>query len=179
MASIVNNNGLRHIEVFCPDGQRRRLSLGRVNRRNAESVKVYIENIVGAIRTGAQLDHDTAGWLMQVDDKFHKRLVRMGLAETRKTTNAQLAKFCDDFIAAKPVKTNTRENLQQVRRWLVDFFGETRNLRNVTPPMPRSGATSCERRSARTRCDGISAAPASSGRTPFAAGWPSPTRSKA
>jgi integrase len=132
MASIVNNNGLRHIEVFCPDGQRRRLSLGRVNRRNAESVKVYIENIVGAIRTGAQLDHDTAGWLMQVDDKFHKRLVRMGLAETRKTTNAQLAKFCDDFIAAKPVKTNTRENLQQVRRWLVDYFGETRNLRNVT-----------------------------------------------
>jgi site-specific recombinase XerD len=133
MASIINQSGgFKQIAVVCPDQVRRRIRLGKASQRNAEAVKVHIENIAAAIRTGAPLEHATEEWLMKIDDRFHQRLVKLGLTDPRKTTNAQLEAFCNEYIDAKPVKQNTVENLRQVRDWLVEHFGATRNLRNVT-----------------------------------------------
>jgi len=47
---------------------------------------------------------------------------------------AVLGAFIDAYIASRPdVKPHTLLNMQQVRRWLVKYFGESRDMRTIGP----------------------------------------------
>jgi integrase len=65
---------------------------------------------------------------------MHARLAAAGLAKPREGGRATLGAFIDAYIASRPdVKPHTLLNMKQVRHWLVEHFGEGRDLRTITP----------------------------------------------
>ncbi len=113
MASINNEpNGRRTIQFVGADGKRRSIRLGKVSRRQAESVKVKVEDLAAACITGHAPRRETAQWLSDLDNRLHDRLSAVGLVERR--TRTTLAAFIDGYIAERTdVKDSTLD--QNVR----------------------------------------------------------------
>lgn len=64
MASISDDpNGRRRILFIGADGQRKAIRLGKVSRRDAESFKLKVEDLVSASITGHAPKDDTSRWV--------------------------------------------------------------------------------------------------------------------
>lgn len=142
MASIVNEgNGRRMIEFILPNGTRGRIRLGQMNRDNATKFKARLLDLLASKRSGGKLDDETQTWLTGMDDKTHKRLVRLGLAATRQpvATTApveviRLGQFIAGYIAKRTdVKPNTLMNLRRAETELLAFFKADKPLADITP----------------------------------------------
>ncbi len=133
MASIVKDgDGLKRIQVVCPDGQRRAIRLGKVSMKQAEAFKVKVESLIGGTITGS-IDDETSRWLAGLDEKMHARLAVAGLVKSREQRNATLAAFIDAYAAGRTdIKPNTRIQLGQARAKLVAFFGADKRLADIT-----------------------------------------------
>jgi integrase len=135
MASISNDGGgLRRLLFVGRDGQRHAIRLGRLTKRQADTFKGYVEALIGQAITGV-LDDATAEWVTGLDDITHDKLAAVGLVKSRQTTTAvKLGAFIDGFLERHTdIKLGTRINLLQARRWLVNCFGEGRDLANIGP----------------------------------------------
>ncbi|MBE3123764.1 MAG: phage integrase SAM-like domain-containing protein, partial [Planctomycetes bacterium] len=124
----------RTVQVTGIDGKRRSIRLGRVDKRTAENVKRFIENLAAA-RTGASTpDMATVEWLTMLPPAVHRRLVKAGLAQPREQEQRPtVAEWVQAFIAARPdVKPRTRINMKQTAKDMTEFFGAAR-LDEVTP----------------------------------------------
>jgi len=132
MASITNEpNGRRTIQFVGADGKRRSIRLGKVSKRIAAAVKVKVEHLVTAVLTGHPVDDDTVRWVANLDDRLAEKLARVGLIAARPTM--ELGEFLNDYIAKRNIKkANTVRNYMRARCLLVEYFGETRNLRDIT-----------------------------------------------
>jgi integrase len=133
MASIgSDSNGRKRILFVAGDGSRKTIRIGKATTRQAESFKLKVESLIGGTITGS-VDDEVSRWLAGLPDSLHDRLAAVGLVKPRNASNAALGKFIDTFIASKPdAKPHTLLNMQQVRRWLVDFFGESHDLGSIT-----------------------------------------------
>lgn len=134
MATIGNDtNGRRRILFVSGDGSRKTIRLGKMTGRQAESFKGKVEALIAQGITGA-VDDEVSRWIAGLDERMHARLAAVGLVKPRQVAGtAALGQFINTFLANQTAaKPNTLENMQQVRRWLVDFFGETRDLRTIT-----------------------------------------------
>ena len=133
MASIANDpNGRRRILFFDAKGDRKTVRLGKVPLRYAEAVKVKIEDMVHAVTTGHAPADETSRWLAKLDSDLYDKLAKAGLAKRR--DSATLAGFIDAYTERRTdVKPSTRLVYDRVRRYLVDYFGEHRHLRDITP----------------------------------------------
>jgi integrase len=135
MASIGNDpGGFRRILFVAADGKRKTLRLGKVARRQAESVKVHVEHLVSAVKTRTAAPPETATWLSQIDDALYSKLAKVGLAAPRVTAEVvTLAKFLDCYIASRTdVKPSTATVYGHTRRCLVEFFGAGKPLAEIT-----------------------------------------------
>ncbi len=134
MASIINDpNGRKRILFVAGDGSRKAIRMGKATTKQAEAFKVKIEAVIGAGITGS-MDDETSRWLSGLDDRMHGRLAAVGLVKARNGGRAALAAFVDGFIEGRPdFKPNTILNFKQVRRWLVNCFGEGCDLRAIGP----------------------------------------------
>ncbi len=132
MASIsAERNGRRVIQFFGGDGKRRSIRLGKASQRFAEAVKHKVENLVAASITGHALDDETARWVAALDTIMGDKLADVGLIPKREA--ATLAAFLDAVIASRSdVKPATAITFGNVRRNLVDHFGEDKPLRDIT-----------------------------------------------
>ena len=132
MASVVNRkNGRREVQFTDADGKRQTVRLGKMPKRDAESVKTRIEHLLTAKITKRPLEGDTARWVASLDDVLAGRLAKVGLIRQRES--ATLAAFVDGYIQNRSdLKPSTVEHLQRVRHDLVDYFGENRPLREIT-----------------------------------------------
>jgi len=133
MASITREpNGRRTIQFVGADKKRRSLRLGKVSQRTASAVKVRVEHLVVAAITGDAVDDETARWLTGLDDVLRDKLSAVGLVAKR--DSATVAGFVDRYVSARTdVKPGTRIMYRQTRRNLVDHFGQSTLLRDVTP----------------------------------------------
>ena len=133
MASISSDpNGRRRVLFIDAAGTRRAIRLGKVERKTAETVKSRVESIVGARLADAQLDAETAKWLAGIPDRLHEKLADAGLVEPR--TTSQLKPWLDRYVASRAdLKEGSLRKLMVAARKLVEFFGETRNIRTITP----------------------------------------------
>ena len=132
MASIIREpNGRKTIQFVATDGKRPKIRLGKVSLKQAESVKVHIEQLVGALITGHAVADETARWVAQVDQRLADKLNRVGLVP--KQAVATVGAFIDAYILDRDdVKPSTTRHYYQARRDLVAFFGSDRSLRDVT-----------------------------------------------
>ena len=132
MASISNDpNGRRRIQFFDANGQRRTIRLGKVPLRYAEAVKVKVEDLAYAASTGHAPAEETSRWLVKLDSELYDKLAKAGLTKPRGATT--LGEFTRAYIEGRAdIKTSTRINLERVRRYLIDYMGSDRQMRNVT-----------------------------------------------
>ncbi len=132
MASIADDpNGRRRILFVAPDGRRKAVRLGKIDRKSAESVCRHLEALLSAKLSGQPLTRDTASWLATIGDTLKAKLASVGLIDA--LNRAALGEFLRSYILNRPdVKPATLEVWQQPCRNLVAFFGDEKALRAIT-----------------------------------------------
>ena len=133
MASISRQpNGHKTIQFADGNGTRKSIRLGKVPLSTAKAVRVKVEHLVAASITGHALDDETARWVAGLDSTLADRLAAVGLIPKRAA--ATLASFIDGYIASRgDVKPSTATVYGHTRRCLVEHFGESKPLRDITP----------------------------------------------
>jgi len=137
MASISHDKrtGRRAIQFVGPDGKRRSIRFGKVNKKQAESAKLFIEDLVACKIAGTSPKNTTAAWIASLSNTVRGRLERGGLiGPQERRERLTLADWLKSYIASRSdVKPNTRRNLEQTQNSLIGFFSETKLLDEVTP----------------------------------------------
>ncbi|MHC4563392.1 MAG: tyrosine-type recombinase/integrase [Planctomycetota bacterium] len=134
MASISHDKktGLRTIQVVCPDGKRRPIRLGKVSKRQAEAIKIRVEDLVAATFTGHVPSDDTTRWVAGLNDGLRQKLAKIGLIDARERVTLQA--FIDDYMARRAdIKASTRIVFSHSQRNLIEYFGPDRPLRDISP----------------------------------------------
>lgn len=136
MASISRDpNGCRRILFVALDGSRKTIRLGKVSQRNAEAVKVRVEQLAGAKQTGHAPEADTAAWLATIDGTLADKLARVGLIpKPADRQAAKLGPFLTEYLTGRTdLKPATKIVRGHTVRDLNEFFGETHNVLDITP----------------------------------------------
>jgi integrase len=132
MASLnADKNGNRRIQFRAPDGKRKTIYLGKLPKRQAQTVKGYVERLIVAAVSGDSIDADTARWLKRITEELHNKLAGAGLVSKRQS--ARLQDFLDSYIKSRTdVKGSTATVYGHTRRCLVDYFGTDKPLHEIT-----------------------------------------------
>ena len=120
MASIAkDSNGKKRIQFVTPEG-RKSLRLGKCSMRQAEAIKVRLENLISG-RFAGGIDDETGRWLADLPDDMYGKLAKLGLV--RPKTSMRLGEFLEAYIAGRTdIKKATETVLGHTRRNLLDFF---------------------------------------------------------
>ncbi len=136
MASVANDpNGRRRIQFIGLDGKRKTLRLGKLPKRDAESVCRHVENILTSAAALQPLPRDTAEWLGELVPPMYSKLVSVGLVTPREEESRDtLGDFLDAYLARRTdAKASTHLFYGHTARNLKSFFGETRSLASISP----------------------------------------------
>ncbi len=133
MTSISRDpNGRKTIQFVASDEKRRSIRLGKVSLKQAQAVKLKVEDLLASSITGSTPRRETSEWLADLDDGLHDKLASVGLVQRR--GRSTLAAFIDGYTAERSdVKETTRTVYKRVRRYLVGYFGADKPLRDITP----------------------------------------------
>ena len=134
MASIAKEkNGHRRILFVAPDGKRKTIRLGKVSQRNAEAVKVRVEQLLAAKLTGHVLESDAAKWVASLDPALADKLARVGLVDKPTFAEAtELEPFITAFVDGRvDLKPATKIVRRQVIRDLAEFFGPNCSVAHI------------------------------------------------
>jgi integrase len=131
MASIARDGKGWRILFTAPDGRRRTLRLGRVDRKAAESIRCHIEALLVARTAGIPVRQETAVWLANIGNTLRDRLVRCGLCDVAPAMT--LERLLNGFLDAHTtVAPGTRVVWGQVMRDLQAFFGPDCDVTRLT-----------------------------------------------
>ncbi|GAB4127875.1 MAG: hypothetical protein Kow0040_01950 [Thermogutta sp.] len=135
MASLAKDGSGWRIVFTDPDGRRKTLRLGRVDKKAGESIRGHVEALLAAQTAGVPVRQETAVWLGRIGKTLRDRLVRVGLAEAQERAAAPtLGDWIRDYIERrKTVKQGTKTTWRNTERNLVTFFGESRRIDSITP----------------------------------------------
>ncbi len=128
MSSIgkqTTETGTRYYVQLSPGENVRRpkIHLGTVSKKQAESAKVHIENLLKSNKTGLVLTTATQDWLVGIPESLRDRLEKLGLVETRGGKRWTVAAWVSQYIAKRPdVKESTRRKWRDVESRLTAFF---------------------------------------------------------
>lgn len=132
MAGISHNKqtGRRVIQFQAPDGKRHTLRLGKVTKKQAEHVRLRVEQLLGAKVTESPLDPDTARWVGSLDQTLQKKLGAVGLIHIAAVIG--LEDFIDNYVKGRTdVKPATKVMYGQTRRRLLGYFDPELPIRNL------------------------------------------------
>jgi integrase len=138
MASVSNEQGRRAIQFVGTDDKRHTIRLGKCDQRTAEGVKLHVERLASAKKTGMPIHVDTVNWLGSIGDKLHSRIARRGLTSPRRQNAVNgpltLARMLDAYIDRRRVdmKPWSITTLQQARDKLVNFFKADKPVSEIT-----------------------------------------------
>lgn len=136
MASVCCDPNNRKRVVFEGlDGKRRTLRLGRMEKRHAQMIARFVEDIISAAAAGNAVEPRTADWLRDCPDVMFAKLVAVGLANPRDAVTAvRLGDFLDGYFKRRSdAKTATRVFYGHTIRNLIAFFGADRPLDSINP----------------------------------------------
>jgi hypothetical protein len=135
MASASNYQGdLWKIDFIATSGHRKAIYLGKVTENQALAFKSKVEALDGAQRMGHPPDNDAMRWVMKLDAKLHAKLVKVGLLQSREST--QLIPFLDRYIAGRTgLDPKTVKKYEDARDKVVEWpevFQPTTDIRTIT-----------------------------------------------
>ena len=135
MASLrCDGAGLWLLQVVGTDGGRYSIRLGRIDKRQAEAVHRYVEDLVACKVSGEAPGPATGEWLAKVPDRIRAGLVRAGLAqERRRSVCPTVADWTARYMAGRSdLKPGTLRHLRQCADNLAAFLGPAKRLDEVT-----------------------------------------------
>jgi integrase len=133
MASLTKDSKGFGVLLVCPDGERRKIRLGKkTTKKQAEGVKSRIERVAAAVESGQTLEREDARWLADIGDNLHRKLVRCSLVEPRKQHSATVIDLVDDYIEKQSTKESTKTKWRTTRGHLLKFFSSEKRLKDVT-----------------------------------------------
>lgn len=123
---------LYRVEFYDADRRRKKIRLGSVTKRDAESIASRIDELVSASIAGTPPRPALAEWITSLGDDLHAKLASAGLIEARKTTT--LGPFVDEWLERQKADNaaSTIKNLQPFVKGLFEFFGRDRDIRTIT-----------------------------------------------
>tara|TARA_R110002072_G_scaffold302354_1_gene484869 strand:- start:45804 stop:47144 length:1341 start_codon:yes stop_codon:yes gene_type:complete len=142
MASVGKEPGRNGYKIrfydFDNRGQKKRrqtIWLGGFSKRQAETVKGHVEQLLAATAAGVAPDIQTARWLGSIGQELRKKLVKVELiaptADDRGPVT--LGPFLADYVAhRRDVKASTQLCYRRAVTCLVEFFGVDRRLDSIT-----------------------------------------------
>jgi len=136
MASLSKDkNGNRTIQFVAGDRKRRSIRLGKMPAKSAATVKAKVEALNASSISGTSWDAETAAWVGKLGEVLYDKLASVGLLPKRKAReNSTLGVFLASYIKGRSdVKGGTAIMYGQVQRGLIDYFGATRPISEVTP----------------------------------------------
>ena len=128
-----NRNGLNIKIHFTLNRERKKLCLGsKWTRKQAETIRVYVEDIIRAKETGGALQRSTASFLDGITDDLRRRFESSGLLEHkhRWTNGAIWEAYINDFaLKRKPSSVITVHRVEKV---FFDFFSKDSDPDSIT-----------------------------------------------
>jgi len=136
MASVIKETRggrtLYRVQWRDGDKQRRSMRLSGCTLKDTQYIAGRVQALVGCQVSGRGWDTDLAAWVRDIGDDLADKLADQGLIERR--LSATLRAFVDGYIASRTeVAPNTAANWTRTRIRLVKFFGDSRDLRTITP----------------------------------------------
>lgn len=116
--------------------ERPRIRLGKVTKKQADTARSHVEELVACRRTGTVMPPATQQWVTTLDQKTRIALSQIGLlgAMSPGGANIKVGEWVTEFIRKRTdIKPRTRENMTQVRMQLVEFLSEDIPLAAFTP----------------------------------------------
>jgi len=133
MASVAKDGKGWRILFVAPDGKRKTLRLGRVDKKTAESIRVHMEALLAARISGLPVQQATAAWLNTIGETLKEKLARLGLIDLQPAASMTLKTFLEDYLARRTdAKPSTVVHWRQAARCLLAFFGPDRPLANIS-----------------------------------------------
>jgi integrase len=137
MASVVTEAGGRRLIQLSPSEHpnRPKLRLGKVSKREAESARIHVENLLRGKVTGSAYPPATAEWLAGLPVLLRRRLERFGLIEPQERRECPtLAEWLKTYVRGRrDVKDTTATVYGHMSRNLLAFFGKSKRLDEITP----------------------------------------------
>jgi len=133
MASLTTRqNGSRFISFTDGNGQSQTITLGKVAKRYAETVKVKVEDLASAVANHHAPRDDTTRWVAGIDDRLHDKLARVGLVQPR--VKVTVEGWLERYIAEREddLKPESLRKLRQTKTKLLAFFDADKELRKLT-----------------------------------------------
>ena len=133
MATLSTRDGVHQIQ-WKRGKLRKTLSIGRMNKKQAQVIRSHVEQLIASAMSGQPLPPDTAGWLGVVGEELYAKLFKLELvAAERGNRRKSLKIHIDEFIKSKTgLKPRTIIIIKQARRHLLAFFGDGRTLDTIT-----------------------------------------------
>lgn len=136
MASISTDaKGNRKIQ-FTHLRKRRTVYVGDMTLKAAKHIKDNIEALVTAALSRTSPDPKVAEWVGTIPDWLAEKLANVELIAPRESLQDQsrlLGPFLTSYLATRSdVKPLTVLKYETTRRYLLEFFGESRSLRSIT-----------------------------------------------
>jgi len=137
MASVSNEQGRRAIQFVGVDEKRHSIRLGKCDQRTADGVKLHVERLAGAKKTGMPIHVNTVNWLASIGDELHARIARSGLTNPRQIVAngvLTLGNMVDAYIERRKadMKPWSITTLKQARDKLVAFFRADKPVSEIT-----------------------------------------------
>ena len=127
-------SGSYRYQLICVEGKRRECSLGKINKKAAETLKSYFDSVAQSVALNEVLDANTQKWLSNQNDTIKKKLTRLGLLSQRATIPTSISGFTNWYIEQHKPKKESRRKLKNAGAKLIDFSGDIQ-LREVTRGM--------------------------------------------
>lgn len=149
MASMGNEGPkkwrIQFMDIHQPK-KRRTIRVSGLTKRQAEDVFRHIENIISARLQRTKLEDADAAWLGSLTDKFHAKLVTVGLEEPRETEETEpepasamtLGTLLQEHVDRGRTKKNklaaesTKKKWVGTQRFLTSVFGAEKEITVIT-----------------------------------------------
>lgn len=120
------------IQFYDTAGKRHSVWLGRISSNHANDVASHIENLVDAAKHSSTVPAKTLAWVQdEATDKVAERLAKAGLCNPRERST--LGAFIESYIESREdASENTVRNFKNSRQKLIDHFGASKPLHEIT-----------------------------------------------
>lgn len=133
MASATKQGSIYRFEWRDPyTGETRRVGLSGVNKRAADQIKGWIQDLADSLKTGTTPPTEARSWLLQLPPDIHAKFAKAGLVQARKART--LEAFAKDFIERKrgSVCEATIFRYEMSSRDACYCFGKERDISTIT-----------------------------------------------
>ena len=133
MASLEKSSAGWIIRIVGADGKRRPIRLAKLNKKEANEIKLKVEHLHALTLNNLPMDAVIAEWVGKIGDELAAKFAAVGLIPAR--SSRRLGEFLDQYLEGRKleVKSSTITQIDRVVKDLKAFFGADIGLRCFGP----------------------------------------------